>query len=409
MQNKSILFLVHRYPKGKNSILEKDFVKIFHEKGWKVKVIVPLERKYRENTNLFNDNGIEVLYVKTGNNFNKVSKIEKIMTLVTTPYLIIKAVKKYFNQDNFDYVVGYTPLMANPKLFNFFKRKYGSKNLLFLWDIFPQNAQDLGMIKSKIIFNFLKSKEKKMYEAFDKIICNCEGQIEYILKNRYKSSNDLMIARNPEYVNDSKLISIEEKIKLKENFGYDKESKIAIFGGNMGIPQQLENIIEMIDKLKDRKNLKFIFLGDGTEKEKIKKLKNKLKLENLKILDFVPREEYEKITKICDIGLISLNKQYTVPNFPAKVTGYIKQGVPIFASLDECSKKYLGRFIEDNRLGLVASAGNIDEMTKKFLELADNLENCTLENALEVYRKNFDVDKAYKIIEKEIIMEERNV
>lgn len=31
-----------------------------------------------------------------------------------------------------------------------------------------------------------------MYEIFDKVVCNCEGQIEYILKNNLKKKEELL-------------------------------------------------------------------------------------------------------------------------------------------------------------------------------------------------------------------------
>ena len=61
---------------------------------------------------------------------------------------------------------------------------YKAKAILTLWDIFPQNAQDLEIIKNKLIFKFFKQEEKRMYEVFDKVICNCEGQVEYIKVNK---------------------------------------------------------------------------------------------------------------------------------------------------------------------------------------------------------------------------------
>lgn len=404
MQNKKILFITHRYPKGENTILEKDTIKSFFNKGYDVTVIAPIERRYLEKTHIYNDNGIEVLYVKTGNNFNDTSRLEKLITVLIRPYLIKKAIEKYYLNKKFDIIFGYTPFMANYKLFLSLKNKYNSKLILFLWDIFPQNGKDLGMFKNKIIFKFLKFREKMMYETFDKIICNCEGQINYILKNKYKRKEKIILIRNSEFY--------EEKINnakdiLKEELGYKKNDIISIFGGNMGEPQELENIMNMIFELKKNKRLKFIFLGDGTQKNKLKKIKNEKELKNLEILNFIERKKYENILKICDIGLISLNKKYSVPNFPAKVTGYIKKGIPIFASLDNCSLQFLGKFIKKNKVGEVAEAGNIIEMKKNFLKLVKNLKNYDKNNFTKVYLENFDVNNLERKINKGV--DEQNV
>lgn len=402
---KSFLFLVSRYPKGTNTILEKDIIKKISEKGNKVKVVCPVEN---QSTELYMDGNVEILYVNTHKYSGDISKIKKGIAVLTRPILLEKAIKKYYKKEVFDFIVGYTPFMADPRLIEKLKKIYKSKTLLFLWDIFPQNAKDLGMIKNSLLFSLLKNKERKMYEKFDKIICNCEGQVDYITSNKLKEQKEILIIRNCE--SKKKFFEIKDnKESLKIKLGYKSSDIVAVFGGNMGIPQQLENLLEMIKKLQHKEELKFIFLGTGTEEVKIKKISEELKLSNLKIMNFVSRQEYEKIIESCDIAMISLNRNYTVPNFPAKVTGYIKKQIPIFASLDNCSKKYLGNFLEEKKVGITAEAGNILEMENKFLELVLNLDIYSKENFEKVYDENFNINIAYNKLKKEIFKGEEDV
>lgn len=388
------LFLVHRYPKDIGSeILEKDMIKVFANNGHEISVVVPNDRKNNEDTYIYNDEKIKVLYVKTGNYQNDVSRLEKIISILTRNFLLKRAIKKYFKNEKFDYVVGYTPFMADFNLVKKLKEYYKSKTLLMLWDIFPQNAKDLKIIKNNFVFKYFKYKEKKMYEVFDKVICNCEGQIEYILKNSLKKKTDLLLVRNSEFI-------LKNNVEIQEP---EREKDITvIFGGNMGIPQKLENLMLMIKEIENNDWIKFIFIGNGSEKNKLRKLKEELELKNLQILDQISRFEYENIINQSKIAMISLNENYTVPNFPAKVTGYCKVGIPIFASLDECSYKYLGKFISENNIGVISKAGNIKDMKEKFLYLVNNLEKFSKEKIREVYEREFDINKAYETVIQEI-------
>lgn len=390
----NFLFLVHRYPKNIEGILEKDMIKVFSKNGHEISVVVPNDRKNNEETYIYNDEKIKVLYVKTGNYQNNVSRVEKIISILTRNFLLKRAIKKHFKNEKFDCIVGYTPFMADFNLIKNLKKYYNSKTLLMLWDIFPQNAKDLKIIKNNFVFEYFKYKEKKMYEIFDKVLCNCEGQIEYILKNNFKEKEELLLVRNSEFIFEINKEKIEEPQKEKDI--------TVIFGGNMGIPQKLENLMLMIKEMKKSNCIKFVFIGNGSEKSKLKKIKEELELENLQILDQVSRFEYEKIIKQSKIAMISLNENYTVPNFPAKVTGYCKVGIPIFASLDECSYKYLGKFIAENNIGVISKAGNIKDMKEKFLHLVNNLEKFSKEKIREVYEREFDINKAYETIIQEI-------
>lgn len=44
------LFLVHRYPKNIEEILEKDMIKVFSKNGHEISVVVPNDRKNNEET-----------------------------------------------------------------------------------------------------------------------------------------------------------------------------------------------------------------------------------------------------------------------------------------------------------------------------------------------------------------------
>lgn len=396
-----ILFLVHRYPKN-STILEKDLIKIFSRKGHDILVVVPNDKINKEETYVYQEDKVKVLYVKTGNYANNVSRINKVITILSRNFLLKKAIIKYFREEKVDYIFGYTPFMANDSLIKFLKKLYNSKAGLFLWDIFPQNAKDLGIIKNKFVFNFFKNKEKRMYKEFDKIICNCDGQIEYILNNKLKEKDKLFIVRNSEFITEEIEKKDVDKKYLKEKYGFSENDIIGIFGGNMGIPQKLDNLIFMAEKLKKNKELKFIFIGQGTEKNKILNLVNRLELPNIKIYNFLERKKYEEILSMADIAMISLNEKYTVPNFPAKITGYCKIGKPIFANLDSCSYKFLGKFILENNIGKIVQAGNINNMAEEYLNLINELKKFDSNKIKEVYKQNFDVEKAYKTIMNEI-------
>ena len=115
----------------------------------------------------------------------------------------------------------------------------------------------------------------------------------------------------------------------------------------------------------------------------------------------MPREDYEKFTSACDIGLVSLDERFTVPNFPSKTTDYFKLSLPILASLDRCSAEDYGKFLEEEaKGGIFAEAGNVEDLYEKFLTLynSKDLRKWLGNNGREYYEEHLGVDKAYKVI-----------
>jgi len=400
----NILFLVSRYPEKDNeTILEKDLVRVFNEKGHKCFVGTIIEKKYNKPTYEFDDRGIKVLKVKTGNMFDVKNPLEKGITVTTLPFQISKEIIKKYGNKKIDLIIAYSPFMSNPQIVTKLKKEFNCKSLMIMWDIFPQNAWDLGIIKNKMIFNYFKYKEHKMLKTFNYIACNSEGNIDYLLDNySFIEKKKLLLVRNCEY--SVKLEDFNRK-EIRERYDFKENEVIFIFGGNMGVPQQLENIINLAKKVKDEP-AKFLFIGNGTEKNRLKELsKNNL---NIKFLDFVPREDYENLLRACDVGLISLNKNYTVPNFPAKVTGYTKLGLPILASLDESALNDLGELIVRRDLGIVIPAKNIDNegIEKNLLALIkDKNRRKTLSlNCKKFYKEELQIGNSYKKIEEKILV-----
>lgn len=400
----NILFLLLRHAENNNhSTLTKDLSDEFFKQGNNVTVVTLLEKKYNRETQLKIENGYEVLRVKTGNYFDLKSKIEKGITVLTMPKDIKREVIKNLGDRKYDLIITHTPFVSSEAIIKPLKKYFNCPAFLILWDIFPQNGKDIGLINNSILFNFFKWKEKKMLSVYDRILCMSEGNMEYMKKNYpYLEKSNIKLLRNWAIIKPREIV---DKQKIREKYGYKESEFIAIFGGNMGKPQKLENILSLAEKVLNYENIKFLFIGSGTERDRLEKYSKDKNLKNVKFLNQVPREDYEKLTAACDIGIVSLDERFTVPNFPSKTTDYFKLNLPILASLDSCAAQDYGIFLTERvKGGLFAQAGNIEELYEKFMILYTNknLRKELGENGRKYYENNLGVDKAYDIIIREI-------
>ncbi|EHO77604.1 hypothetical protein HMPREF9942_01332 [Fusobacterium animalis F0419] len=396
----NILFVVSRHSKKvDDSTLTKDLVNEFLKNGDSVTVVTMLEKREKEETQLNIENGCKVLRVRTGNYFNIESKFEKAFTILTLFKKIKNAIFEYLKDEKYDLIITHTPFVATEKLIKPIKDYFKCPAYLILWDIFPQNAKDIGLIKNSFIFNYFKYKEKKMLQIYDRIFCMSEGNVDYLIKNYpYLNKQKIKLLRN--WAKIVPLLNINKE-ELKKELGFKSNSFIALFGGNMGKPQKLENILYLAEKCKEIKEIIFLFIGNGSEKNRIKELVKIKKLNNILFKEQVSREEYEKLAYLSDIGLVSLDDRFTVPNFPSKTTDYFKMKLPIFAVLDECSAKDYGSFLENKtRAGTFILGKNIDKEYKKFIDLySDKVRREEMGNNGRVFYEQFlGVDKTYKII-----------
>lgn len=402
----NILFIYLRHSENpQDSTLTKDIADEFHKKGHKVFVASLLEKKYNRETECNIENGYKVLRVRTGNYFDSPGKIEKGITALTMPFQLKKEIIKHLGNEKIDLIFTHTPFVANAYLIGELKKYFNAKAMLHLWDIFPQNALDIGLMKKGILSSYFGNKEEKMYNSFDYIGCMSEGNKKY-MQEKFPYLNSLFVLKNWGKGETKKF----DKTVLRSKYGFGKEDFLAIFGGNMGKPQKLENIIELARNVQNYKDIKFLFVGKGTEEKKLQELAKGIN--NIYFYSYIPREEYEEFTGMCDLGIVSLHENFTVPNFPSKTTDYCKLGIPIFASLDRCSARDYGKFLEEKlHGGLTAEAGNFENMKEKFLYIYENPSERMQwsENVIRYYETSLKVENTYETIINEINKGEKNV
>lgn len=396
-----ILFLTSRFPKASEHFtLEKELVHAFALDGHQCTVANILEKKngsksFVEKMKVGKTN-IELLHIRTGNLFNNVTFLQKKLTVLSLPYVIPKVIKQFLPVHTFDLIIAYGPYLCNAKIIKSLKAYYECKAILVQWDIFPQNAYDLGILKNKFIFKFLKFQQRQKFQLYDLILCNSSGNIQYFTKHfPLETRNKLYLFHNCESPKSHKdSFSSEDKQSIRIKYGLASDSNLLIFGGNIGIPQELENIINIAQKLSHTKN-EFIISGQGTEAAKIKKLSSLCS--NIKFIDFLPSKDYEELLQCCDYGLISLSAKFTVPNFPAKVSSYLKLGIPIFACIDNAAFDDLGQFIASHNIGFSVRAENYDTVIDQIEEfLADqNLRQTQSNQAKKIFDEYFNINNMY--------------
>lgn len=393
-----ILFLALTFPKiGQSSNLYTDLMEEFRDQGYDVFVIAPM---VDDREGLQNEDAIKVIRVKTLPLLN-VNPIRKGIANVLLSYQYKKAIKKYFKESEIDLIIMPTPPISLIDVASWLKKKYNSKLYLILRDIFPQNAVDLKMMtKDGFIYNFFRKKEKKLYQESDFIGCMSQGNIDYVLKHNTEVQKEKLHLLQ----NWQKVMPLFEgdKMALRKKYGFDGKFVI-IFGGNIGLPQKLENILDVAKLYGESDEVLFFIVGNGTEKKKIEDLCAQMKLRNVVIKNSLPREDYQNIIAVANAGLISLSEDFTIPNIPSKSLSYFNAKIPIVAAIDNNTD--YGKMIEDNiGAGVWALANRPLEIKEKIDYLSANPNVCIQmgENGYDYFINNVTPLHTYSIIKKVI-------
>jgi len=398
MSSKNILFLtLLRVDSINERGIYNDLLRDLQNKGNKIFIASPLERRLKLKTNLSITESSQILNINTLN-IQKTNLLEKGLATLAIEYQYLFAIKKYFKDVKFDLIVYSTPPITFYKVINYIKKRDSAISYLLLKDIFPQNAIDLKLfIKNGIIHKFFLKKEKLLYAISDYIGCMSQANVEYIKKhNPNLDFNKILI--NPNSINPiSTNYSLSEKESIKAKYHIPLYKKIFIYGGNLGKPQGIGFLLETISQTK-RSDVYFLIVGSGTELTRIKSWFKKNKPQNATLIPMLTKIDYNKLLAACDVGLIFLNKNFTIPNYPSRLLSYLEMKMPVIAATDKNTD--IGIDIQKNKCGFAVLSGNIMEMHNAINRLMneDNIFNEMKENSWKFLNRDFHVNRSSELI-----------
>ena len=390
----NIIYISTVFPKeNESSTIYTDLAEALVEHGHKVIVVAVEEKKQSIGTRIVQERGCTVLRVKTGNMYD-VNVIEKGISTVLLEKQLKNAIKKFLSEENVDLILFEAPPVTLSGVVQMAKQMYNAPAFLMMKDIFPQNAVDIGMIKAgSLIHRFFCLKEKKLYKAADKIGCMSEGNRSYIAEHSHIPYKKLTIFPNTKKIHDIP----KKDFSIRDKYGIPREKIIFVFGGNMGKPQGMDFLAKGIQKAAEVDKDFFVLVGRGTERERTKEfLKG---CSNAVILDNLPRDEYETLISSCDVGIVSLDYRFTIPNYPSRILSYMEYAMPVLASTDRNTD--FRDLIEESGCGYWCESGSLPcfvKIVKRFCDDSTERQKMGLAGR-EYVEMHFSVKKSAELLE----------
>jgi Glycosyltransferase len=370
----------------------------FSTNGHEVFIVSPTERRLKRPTSITLQNKTHLLKVRTLN-LQKSNIIEKGIGTLLVEYQFLRAIKKYLSKINFDIILYSTPPITFTKIVKHIKENHKAKSYLLLKDIFPQNAVDLGMIKeNSLIHKFFRTKERQMYEVSDFIGCMSPANIEYLCRHNTFIKPEI-VEINPNSIEPiNKTFTQEQKMKIRGEYKIPLNKTVFVYGGNLGKPQGIDFLIDVIKSNIEIENCYFVIIGNGTEYPKIKEWFEFHQPSNATLMSGLPKKDYDNLVQACDVGLIFLDKHFSIPNYPSRLLSYLECKIPIIAATDKNSD--IGLEAEKNGYGFWCESGNLKLINSKIESFLNNPELIKKmgDVGYNYLLANFTVDRSFSII-----------
>ncbi len=390
------LTLINHLDQGRRSMYY-DLLDKFRAEGHNVFVCMPLERRSKGRTGLSEKFGIHFLKIRTLN-IQKTTFLEKGLGSILIEYQYQWAIRKYLGDISFDVVLYSTPPITFTMVIRRLRAKYNALSYLLLKDIFPQNAVDLDILsKSGLLYRYFRRKEKDLYRISDFIGCMTAANRAYILRHN-PEIHPSKVEINPNSVNLQNLLQDRTSEEVRTMYGLPTNKLIFIYGGNLGKPQGVDFIIDVLKSNRQNEDVYFLIIGDGTEYGHLSNAVRDINACNIRLLEKMAKEEYDRVVSSCDVGLVFLDHRFTIPNFPSRLLTYLEYELPVLAATDEATD--LKEVIEDNRIGYWCRSGDLATFNQcvKLLTAPDAALKEMGRRCKELLATSYDVSHSYQLV-----------
>lgn len=323
-----------------------------------------LKRIYEEEYN-----GIKLLRVRVPE-FQKGNKMSRIKNLLAYFFNSLIATLKIEKQD-YIFTISQPPILGGVigvwgKLFK------GGKLIYNIQDFNPEQTMAVGYVKNKLILNIVMAVDKFNCKVSDKIIL-VGRDMQATLKNRFKNKKVPKNTLINNWINEKEIYPLDENhpkiISFKEKYNL-KDRYVIMYSGNIGLYYDLENIIKVIGKFKDRHDIVFVFVGDGTVKSKLEEYKIANSLDNVVFIPYQDKSDLIYSLNSADIHWVVNAKGIKGVSVPSKLYGVMAVAKPVLGVLDEGSEARL--IVEESNCGICIEPGNYEEIYKQIDYIIEN-------------------------------------
>ena len=338
-----------------------------------------IDDKYSDKKYYFEEhNGVKIVRVRVPS-YDKQNKISRVKNIIA---YFFRSLSVSFKIPRTDYILteSQPPILGGllgvlAKWINRIRGKK-SKFLYVIQDYNPEQTMVVGFSKNKLILSAMMFFDKFSCKAADKVIVVGSDMV-LTMKKRFTNKNGKLSSKMPNTVfinnwmdendvyplnaDDEKVIAFKEKYGLQNKF-------VVMYSGNIGLFYDLENLFKVVERFKERDDVAFPFVGEGTLKKQLEEYAKEHDMKNVVFIPYQKKEELAYSLNAADVHWIVNAEGVKGVSCPSKLYGILATAKPALAVLEDGTEAK--NIIEQTKCGFAASPKEYDkiaELIEKFI------------------------------------------
>ena len=371
--------------------LAVDLVEDLVKKGHSVKLITPISQKYLSKVDESRDE-CEIIRIVSKN--EKKDVLSRVLRYIDVSRKMYREAKKI---EDADVIMTHSmPPLLGPLGVKLGKIK---KVPVVYWeqDIVSESLISTGIfgkknLKQKLAYSFSRKLETKTEKGSTRIITISQRfKQNHIERNVPGEKIDVVY----NWIDTDQIYPVDRRDNpLFDELDIPRDRFIVTYCGNLGVPQNVEIMIEAAEMLQKNKDLLFVIIGGGSREKKIKEVVEQKNLPNVRLYPLQPLERSHFVYSVGDVGLV-IGKAGTSKNgFPSKTWSIMAAGQAMIACFDEDSE--LSGFVREGNCGIAVAPDSPELLAEAVMRFYSDRNKCreTGKSAREYVTKNFGREAA---------------
>ena len=230
-------------------------------------------------------------------------------------------------------------------------------------DLWPEDLVQEGLMKSGFLTFLMEKLMLFLYVRSALILAITGGIRDGIIRRGIPGTKVVLVTNSVNVDMFNKKIDTAE---IRKAIGIDNEF-VALYAGNHGVSNALGTVIQAASQLKNEKNILFLMVGEGEEKNNLIQLSRQYGLENIKFVDAQPKSRMPSFFAAANASIVPLKN---VPVYegalPNKLLDSMASATPVILATGEEAQ----RIIKDSQGGLCVEPENATQLAEAVLQLA---------------------------------------
>ncbi len=233
-------------------------------------------------------------------------------------------------------------------------------------DLWPESIIAVGAARNTLLIRLLEKLERFAYRKADHIVPVTDAFARHMVERDVPATKITVIKNGADLqrFNPGSAMHLRAELGLGDRF-------VAAYFGTHGMAHGLDMLLEAAERLRNEPGIVFLMVGDGAERERLARLREERKLDNVIMLGQQPKERMPGLWKTADVSLVLLRD---TPLFrtviPSKIFESLAMETPVILGVEGESRQ----LIEDSGAGVFVAPGDSAQLAEQVRALSHERE-----------------------------------